>query len=108
LTRVKAADEWRAGRADLLHDPEAVKKRQRLRMNEVRREGVAWKGGLLHHRNAHPATGKQRRQRRPRAARADDHAVIAFHQSPVDGSMTVETLEMGSGGRPPQRGGGTG
>ena len=56
-----AIDEWRAGRPNHLQDTEAVQERERLRLKDMARERVAWKGGLLHNHNAQPATAKQRR-----------------------------------------------
>src|SRR5580704_12141014 len=80
--QVDAVDEWRAGRAYLVDDPEAVQERQRLGLEDVRREGVARKAGLLHERDLDAPACEQRRQRRPRAARThDDHIEFLAHAS---------------------------
>src|ERR1700691_3951212 len=82
LAQVDAVDEWGAGRAYLFDDPEAVQERQRLGLEDVRREGVARKAGLLHERDLDAAACEQRRQRRPRAARTyDDHIEFLAHVS---------------------------
>jgi hypothetical protein len=61
LADVHAAEERRAGGADLLGDAETLQKRQCLRLKDMRRQDVPRKRRPLYHRDAQTLAREQRR-----------------------------------------------